>query len=88
MYVKGTNAFFLERAAILSLPFATDDPPRSKGGSSSLDVNDLIVDLYNGCKTANLRKGSLVPHSVPIVATNFNLSNDQGYVENYTFSVW
>ena len=27
MYVKGTNAFFLERAAISSLPFAIDDPP-------------------------------------------------------------
>ena len=88
MYVKGTNAFFLERAAILSLPFAIDDHHRSKSGSSSLDVNDLIVDLYNGCKTANLQKGSLVPHSVPIVATNFNLNNDQRYVENYTLSVW
>ena len=77
MYVKGTNAFFLERAAISSLPFAIDDPPKAKSGSSALDVNDLIVDLYNGCKTANLRKGSLVPHSVPIVATNFSLIGDQ-----------
>jgi len=81
MYVKGTNAFFLERAAISPVPFATDDPPISKSGSSSLDVNDLIIDLYNGCKTANLRKGSLVPQSVPIVATNFSLGGDQRHVE-------
>ena len=76
IYVKGTNAFFLERAAISTLPFCIDDPPRVRSGSS-LDINDLIVDLYNGCKTANLRKGSLKPHSTPIVATNFNLDSDQ-----------
>ena len=76
MYVKGSNAFMLERAAISSLPFAINDPPMTKSGSS-LDVNDLIVDLYNGCKTAKLRKGSLVPHSVPIIATNFQLKTEQ-----------
>ena len=52
-----------------------DDPPRSKSGST-LDVNDLLVDLYNSCKTANLRKGSLKPVSVPMIGTNFNLSKD------------
>ena len=75
MYVKGTNAFFLERAAVSSLPFAIDDPPRGRVGSA-LDINDLIVDLYNGCKTANLRKGSLVPNSIPMIATNFSLNGD------------
>ena len=79
MYVKGSNAFFLERASISTLPFAIDDPPMAKSGSS-LDINDLIVDMYNGCKTANLRKGSLKPFSIPIVATNYNLKQHQRYV--------
>ena len=78
IYVKGTNAFFLERAAISSLPFSIDDPPRSRSGSA-MDLNDLIVDLFNGCKTANLRKGSQEPHSIPLVATNFNIDSDQRY---------
>ena len=71
--------FFLERAAISTLPFAIDDPLMAKSGSSTLDVNDLIDDLYNGCKTANLRKGSLQPNSVPIIATNLELRPHQRY---------
>jgi hypothetical protein len=35
--------------------------------------------MYNGCKTANLRKGSLQPFSVPIIATNFDLKQHQRY---------
>ena len=44
-----------------------------------MDLNDLIVDLFNGCKTANLWKGSLELHSIPLVATNFNIDSDQRY---------
>ena len=79
MYIRGSNGFFLERAAISTLPIAIDDPPMAKSVSSSLDINDLIVDLYNGCKTANLRKGSSEPQSIPIIATNFNLKTQQRY---------
>ena len=82
MYVKGSNAFFFGESCHLLFTFAIDDPPKSRSGSSTLDINDLIVDLFNGCKTANLRMGSLVPHSVPLMATNFNLSNDQRCFDN------
>ena len=78
VYVKGTNSFFLERAAICTLPYSIDDPPRSKSGT--LDINDLIIDLYNGFKTANLRKGSLEPLSTPLIASNFNISSDNRYI--------
>lgn len=72
--MKGTNAFFLERASLSSLPFAIDDPPKAaKGG----DLSDLVVDLFNGCKTANLKAGSLQPLSTAIVATNFNLQKEE-----------
>ena len=77
-YESGTNAFFLERAALSSLPFPVDDPPQasSKAGGG---ISDLIVDLYQGGKTANLRKGALAPRSIPVVASNFDLSKEQRY---------
>ena len=75
MYVKGSNAFFLERSAISTLPYAIDDPP--KGGSSGVDMNELVIDLYNTCKNANLRRGSLEPRSIPIIATNFALKDEE-----------
>lgn len=52
IYVKGTNAFFLERASVSSLPFAIDDPPQSNNKSC---VNRLMAE------TANLKAGSLQP---------------------------
>ena len=75
MYVKGSNAFFLERSAISTLPYAIDDPP--KGSSSGVDMNELVIDLYNTCKNANLRRGSLEPRSIPIIETNFALKDEE-----------
>lgn len=77
MYVKGSNAFFLERSSVSSLPYAIDDPPKGRSKGNSVDINDLIVDLYNGCKTANLRSGPLKQLSVPLIATNFNLKKEE-----------
>lgn len=45
LYVKGSNALFLERASAYSLPFAIDDPPKQTSHNTSLDVSDLIIDL-------------------------------------------
>ena len=67
MYVKGTNAFFLQRATSSSIPFAIDDPPKTKT-ETMLDVNHFFVDIYtNSFKTANLHKGFC------------NISKDQRY---------
>ena len=60
--------FFLERSSLSSLPFALDDPPKSAKGS---DLSDFVVDLYNGCKTANLKAGSLQPLSTSLLTTVF-----------------
>ncbi len=76
MYVKGSNAFFLERS---SLPYAIDDPPKATSKGSSVDINSLIVDLFNGCLTANLRSGPLKPLSIPLVASNYNLKKEERY---------
>ena len=58
-FVKGTNAFFLDRSAESTLPYGIDDP-NLKGRASKtnfLDLQELIVDLYNGAKSANAVKG-------------------------------
>ena len=73
-FVKGTNAFFVERASDCSLLFVIDDPNLGKGKSTKanyLDVNELVVDMYNGAKTANALRGSRTPLSIPIIASNF-----------------
>ena len=81
MYVKGSNAFFLERSSVSSLPYAIDDPPKaSKSKGNSVDINDLVVDLYNGCKTANLRSGPLKPLSIPLIASNYDLKKEERLV--------
>lgn len=59
---------------MLSLPFAIDDPPKSSKGG---DMSDLVVDLFNGCKTANLKAGSLQPLSTAMVASNFTLKKEE-----------
>ncbi len=70
-YSKGTTAYFLERSALSCLPFGIDDPNMATyAGRKQLDVGELVVDLYNGAKTANLRSGALQPCSVPIISTN------------------
>ncbi len=70
-YSKGTSAYMMERSALSCFPYAIDDPNMgSYAGRKQLDVGELIVDLYNGAKTANLRSGALQPCSAPIIATN------------------
>ena len=79
-YVKGTNAFFIDRSSESTLPYGIDDP-LLKGTSMSsktdlLDVRELIVELYNGAKSAKALKGSRRPRSAPIIASNVELKDD------------
>ena len=79
-YVKGTNAFFIDCSSESTLPYGIDDPLlKGTAGSSKtnlLDVRELVVDLYNGAKSANALKGSRRPRSAPIIASNFDLKDD------------
>ena len=81
--MKGTNAFFLERACVLFMPSAIDDPQKQTARNISVNVSDLIIDLYNGAKTANLRKGSLKSKSAPLVATNYDIKSADQYSLQY-----
>lgn len=74
-YVSGSTSFFLERCGASTLPFGVDDPPKPNS-KALLNPADIIISVYNGSKTANM-KSNITPHSCPIFASNFNISSDQ-----------
>ena len=67
------------------LPYAID---RSKARSknNSVDMDDLIVDLHDGCKTANLRSGPLKLISIPLVASNFSQKQEDRLLCIYIYN--
>ena len=74
IYENFTNSFVLERASVSTLPFGIDDPSRKP--AKGCNLNELVVDFYNRGVTGTLRKGSVVPLSAPILATNYELSEE------------
>lgn len=89
-YVKGTNAAFMERASRSTLPFGIEDPAKGKHGKSKanqLDISELIIDLYNGVRSANLKTGSLKPQSVPVLASNFDVEELDRLADECTSNV-
>ena len=73
-YVKGTNAIFMERASSSSIPFGIEEAvPSRKGKPNKLDLTELVIDLYDGAISANMKTGALVPKCVPVIATNFDV---------------
>lgn len=66
-YVKCTNTYFLKRAALSCLLFGINDPNMSTyGGRKQLDIGELVMDLYNEVKMANLCSGARQTSSVPM----------------------
>ena len=73
-YVKGTNALFMERASKSSLPFGIEEAvPMKKGKVNKLDLTELVIDLFDGAISANMKTGALKPKTVPVLATNFEV---------------
>ena len=78
IYECFTNAFVMERASVSTMPFGIDDP--SKKPSKGSDISEVVVDIYNHGKTGTLRKTSHVPLAAPVIATNYELKNDDRYI--------
>jgi len=74
-YVKGSNALFMERASCSSIPFGVEEAMSSKKGKYRLDLTELVIDLYDGAISANMKTGCLVPKCVPVLATNFDVED-------------
>lgn len=75
IYERGSNSFYLERCLLSSLPYVTDDPPKSASSSS---IGDLVVDLFASDKTATIRR-IRSPVSAPLIASNFSLQSEERY---------
>ena len=61
-YVSGSAAFFLERSALAIWNRCPPEP-------NSIKPSDVIVSIYNGAKTANMKR-NLTPRSCPVFASN------------------
>ena len=54
------------------LPFAINDPKgKGKAKTNQLNIGELVVDVYNGGSSANLKTGSRKPMTAPTIASNF-----------------
>ena len=67
-----------ERASLSSLPFVIDGPLMD--AFHVAELNQLIVESYNGEKTSNLTKGTKKPISVQLITNNFEMKDDKRYV--------
>ena len=64
-----------------TLHFAVDDPTAEK--SKQFNLDDIIVELFNGGRTASMRKGVTAAESVPLLAINHSLRQDERYMNQY-----
>ena len=76
-YVEGSTAYFMERSALSCIPYGIDEACHD---SKQFDLLKLVVDLHGGAKTANLKRGALLPQTAPIIATNFAMKHDARFV--------
>lgn len=65
---------------MFSIPLVNNDPPKS-GKAGRNDSSDPVVNLFNGCKTANVKAGSLVPLSNATVASDCDLRKEERLVK-------
>ena len=69
-FSKLTHSKILDLCSCSSIPLGVDDP-QSQG-----DFSRLLIDLYNGAKSATVTHGSRKPSSTCVISANF-ASDDQ-----------
>lgn len=80
--VKSSNAILLERACSTGIPFAIEEGKgnQARAKTNQLDIAELIVDVSNGSRSANMKTGTMKPETVPLISSNFNLEEMARYV--------
>ena len=69
-----SDSMVAERMVNSTLPFVLDDP---KGPE---DIGEILITVYDGALSGNMRKGLRKPRSLPIFSCNFEMSAIQRYV--------
>ena len=79
--VKSSNAILLERACSTGLPFGIEEGKGSSSRSKTnqIDIAELIIDVSNGSRSANMKTGTMKPQTVPLVASNFSMDDMARY---------
>lgn len=72
-----SNSMCTERMVHSTLPFILDDPKRPD------DIGEILITVYDGGFSGNMRKGLRRPRSIPIFCSNFSMSSIQRYGYNY-----
>ena len=79
MKTQGTSdALCTERMVNSTLPFVLDDPKRAD------DIGELLITLYDGALSGNMRKGLRKPRSVPVFSCNFEMKTIQRQDDVYS----
>ena len=82
MHGKMTQAIVHERSSAFSIPFVIDDPPKLSSRYNTIDINDVIVDSYNGLQSRNVKRGCTRPVSSTMISTNFEIKSEARYTCN------
>ena len=75
-YSKITKEKVLALCSTSGIPLGIDDP-QSKG-----DISRLIIDLFNGARSATMTRGDRKPISTCIIASNFTTIEQQRWGNN------
>ena len=67
------------KSIVLGLPFAVEESKnlKSKSKTNNFDLGELIMDLSNGSRSANLRTGSIKPKTGFLAASNYTLDRTE-----------
>ncbi len=71
-----SDSMCTERMVKSSLPliFILDDP------KSPDDIGELLISIYDGGLSGNMRKGLRRPRSIPLICSNFSVKSIQRYL--------
>lgn len=69
-----SNTICNERMVHSTLPFILDDPKTPDS------IGELLITVYDGASSGNLRRGFRKPRSIPLLCCNFSTSSIQRYI--------
>ena len=62
----------MERPSSSLIHFKIEEAvPSKRGKQNKLDLTKLVIDLYDGAISANMKTGALLPKCVPVIPTNY-----------------
>ena len=68
-YSRATRELILQKCSQSTIPMGLDDP------SSKKEVEQLVIDLFNGARSGNISRGERNPMTTVLITANFHLAN-------------